>query len=431
MKLYTNLKESGLNWLKEIPSHWEILKIKYVFENLDYKRVPLSSEERGSMKNKIYDYYGASGVIDKVEHYIFDEPLILIGEDGANLYSRSTPLAFVAEGKYWVNNHAHILKPKEGNLYYWANLLESINYTTYITGSAQPKLTQDALANIALPVPPAEEQESIWGYLGGKLNGIDNLIEEKKVLIMLLDEKRQSMITEVVTKGLNPNVKMKDTGVEWIGEIPEHWEIKKIRYTTYVKGRIGWQGLKAEEFINEGPYLVTGTDFNQGGVDWGKCYHITEERYMEAPEIQLQENDLLITKDGTIGKLALIKDLPGRASLNSHLLVLRPLNNLYSTKYLYWYLSSNVFIKYVDLKKTGTTFYGLSQDSVERFLFALPSMEEQKQITSYLDEQTELLDLTISMVQDQIQKLKDYRQSLIYEAVTGKIDVRNFEVDAE
>ena len=100
------MKPSGVEWIGEIPKHWAISKVKHELESLDYLRVPLNSETRGSMKSKVYDYYGASGVIDKVEAYIFDESLILIGEDGANLYLRSTPLAFKATGKYWVNNHA-------------------------------------------------------------------------------------------------------------------------------------------------------------------------------------------------------------------------------------------------------------------------------------------------------------------------------------
>ncbi len=131
------MKNSGIEWIGEIPEHWDMKKVKYTFNNLDYKRIPLSSEERGKMTEKVYDYYGASGVIDKVDYYLFDETLILIGEDGANLFSRSTPLAFLARGKYWVNNHAHILKPKNGDIDYFVNLLESIDYSIYISGSAQ------------------------------------------------------------------------------------------------------------------------------------------------------------------------------------------------------------------------------------------------------------------------------------------------------
>src|ERR1700730_12614471 len=113
----------------------------------------------------------------------------------------------------------------------------------------------------------------------------------------------------------------KDSGAEWLGKIPEHWNFERLKFNSYVKGRIGWQNLRSDEFTDDGPYLVTGMHIRDGTVNWDDCYHITEERYTIAPEIQLKEWDVLITKDGSIGKLAYIDSLPGKASLNSHLLV--------------------------------------------------------------------------------------------------------------
>ena len=193
------MKPSGVEWIGEIPVHWTISKVKHEFESLDNLRIPLNAETRGSMKSKTYDYYGASGVIDKVENYIFDEPLILIGEDGANLYLRSTPLAFEATGKYWVNNHAHVLRPKRGNMDYLTNMLESLDYTHYITGAAQPKLTSENLMNITVIIPPAPEQTQIASFLDRKTKQIDELIAAEGQKIELLKEYRQSLISEVVT----------------------------------------------------------------------------------------------------------------------------------------------------------------------------------------------------------------------------------------
>ena len=193
------MKPSGLEWIGEIPMHWTISKVKHEFESLDNLRIPLNAETRGSMKLKVYDYYGASGVIDKVESYIFDEPLTLIGEDGANLYLRSTPLAFKATGKYWVNNHAHVLRPKHGNIDYLTNMLESLDYTHYITGAAQPKLTSEHLMNIAVISPPTSEQDQIADFLDRKTQQIDELIASEGRKIELLKEYRQSLISEVVT----------------------------------------------------------------------------------------------------------------------------------------------------------------------------------------------------------------------------------------
>lgn len=128
---------------------------------------------------------------------------------------------------------------------------------------------------------------------------------------------------------------MKDSGIEWIGEIPAEWDLLKLKYCSYLKGRIGWQGLRAEEFTEEGPYLITGTDFENGRIQFERSYHITEERYAEAPQIQLKVGDLLITKDGTVGKMALVTELPDKASLNSHLLLIRPLQETFDNGYLF------------------------------------------------------------------------------------------------
>ena len=193
------MNPSGVEWIGEIPKHWAISKVKHELESLDHLRVPLNSETRGSMKSKVYDYYGASGVIDKVEAYIFDESLILIGEDGANLYLRSTPLAFKATGKYWVNNHAHVLRPRHGNIDYLTNMLESLDYTHYISGAAQPKLTAGRLMNITVVIPPLSEQNQIANFLDRKTRQIDELRSTEEQTIKLLKEYCQSLISAVVT----------------------------------------------------------------------------------------------------------------------------------------------------------------------------------------------------------------------------------------
>ena len=135
------LKPSGVQCLGHIPEDWELSRVKNEFQSLNHLRVPLSTTERGAMNAKVYSYYGASGIIDKVESYLFDDDLLLLAEDGANLVLRNLPLAIIARGKFWVNNHAHVLKPKKGNLEFLAAVMEGINYLPWISGAAQPKLT--------------------------------------------------------------------------------------------------------------------------------------------------------------------------------------------------------------------------------------------------------------------------------------------------
>jgi type I restriction enzyme S subunit len=162
-----------------IPSNWRIGTINDFAINLDSKRVPLKQEDRAKMKGD-YPYYGASGVIDWINDFIFDGKYILIGEDGENVISRNLPLAFKASGKFWVNNHAHVYQPlPEINISFLVELLENVDYSKYISGSAQPKLTQNILSKISLPVPPFEEQKRI-GIVIDIVN--DLILIEKKSL---------------------------------------------------------------------------------------------------------------------------------------------------------------------------------------------------------------------------------------------------------
>jgi type I restriction enzyme S subunit len=192
------LKNSGVEWIGEIPEHWEVKNLRYAFEFLNNRRIPLSAIEREKMQGK-YPYYGASGIIDYVDDYIFEEKLILIGEDGANLLSKSTPLAFVAEGKYWVNNHAHILRPLFKGFPYWAEQLSLIDYTIFISGAAQPKLSRGNLGSVKVIVPSLNDLKEISAYLETASQKIETAISFKQQEIAKLKEYKSSLINGVVT----------------------------------------------------------------------------------------------------------------------------------------------------------------------------------------------------------------------------------------
>lgn len=193
-----SLKDSGIEWIGEIPEHWTLKRIKNICDNLDYLREPISAEHR-SRNNPIYDYYGASGVIDKIDYYNVDDEVLLIGEDGANLVMRNLPLVYKAKGKFWVNNHAHILKPKNDNYDFCAYAFEAADYSLFITGSAQPKLSQENLGRIKIAIPSLSEQQSIADYLDQKCSEIDELISIKQQKIEKLKDYKKSLIFECVT----------------------------------------------------------------------------------------------------------------------------------------------------------------------------------------------------------------------------------------
>ena len=192
------MKDSGVEWIGEVPEHWEVKQYRHLFYNLDKLRQPITADQR-SRNNPKYDYYGASGVIDKIDFYNVDDKVLLIGEDGANLLMRNLPLIYKAEGKFWVNNHAHILKPIRDDYDFMAFVMEAADYTLFITGSAQPKLSQANLNCVKLPIPPLEEQVEIVKYLARRTDKIDVAISNATKQIALLQERKQIIINEVVT----------------------------------------------------------------------------------------------------------------------------------------------------------------------------------------------------------------------------------------
>ncbi|MCR5162485.1 MAG: restriction endonuclease subunit S [Thermoguttaceae bacterium] len=193
-------KDSGIEGIGEVAEGFEVKKLKYLCHILDQYRSPITADQRNQDAEVLYDYYGASGAIDKIDGYTIDDHVMLIGEDGANLRMRNLPLMYEVNGKAWINNHAHILKPREGvDFYYLFYALEALDLNTYITGSAQPKLSQDNLRKIWVPVPSLPEQREISAYLREKCGAIDALIDQKTRLITELGAYKKSLIYEYVT----------------------------------------------------------------------------------------------------------------------------------------------------------------------------------------------------------------------------------------
>ncbi|MEE6158340.1 restriction endonuclease subunit S [Olsenella sp. YH-ols2221] len=192
-------RPSGVEWIGEIPEHWKTKRVKYVLDFLDYLRAPIEASQRSKDGKTLYPYYGASGIIDEIDDYNVEGPALLIGEDGANLVLRHLPLVYFADGKYWVNNHAHILRPKGGCMRFFFYALEACDYSQYITGSAQPKLSQGNLSLVRTPVPPIHEQFEIASFLDDRCSRIDRILDLKRRQVDVLRRRRQSLIYEYVT----------------------------------------------------------------------------------------------------------------------------------------------------------------------------------------------------------------------------------------
>ena len=434
MRLY---KDSGIVWIGKIPENWNIccLKCKALIERGGSPR-PIEDyiSDNGYNWIKIGDTIKGNKYITSVRQKIRKEGLnkTRLVHSGdlilTNSMSFGEPYILQADGCIhdgWVA----ISKLNEIAKVLFSYLLLSPicqhQFKLQVAGGVVQNLNVDKIAVTTILCPPLQEQVLIATYLDKKCGEIDSLIALQEQMIENLKAYKQSVITEVVTKGLNRNAKLVSSGIDWIGEIPEGWEINKLFNLCTIKGRVGWKGLRSEEFKeNSYAYLVTGQDFVSSDINWGNCYQIDKDRYDEDPYIQLSNGDILVTKDGTIGKIAKVSGMDKPACLNSGIFVLKQRKETFFQNYLYWYLSSPLLLQYnTFINSGGTTIIHLYQNVFERFSMLVPPMDEQMAIAAYLDEKCADIDNLISLKQLKIEKLKDYKMSVIYEAVTGKTNI--------
>ena len=423
MKKYDEYKDSGVAWIGDVPKHWEVKQLKWLFYNLDNLREPISADKR-ERTNPQYEYYGASGVIDKIDYYNVDDRVLLIGEDGANLVFRNLPLIYKAEGKFWVNNHAHILKPMKnvdyGYMYY---TLEAADYSTFITGSAQPKLSQSNLELQTLPVPPYYEQVFIAAYLDTHCAKIDNLISIQQKRIALLQELKQSVITHAVTKGLNPNVEMKQSGVEWIGDVPKHWEVMPLK--KYCKMNKGLTFTKAD-IVDEGESVISygqiHSKLNNGvSLDCKLIRHVPIGIVKNGEKSKAHKGDFIFadTSEDYEGCGNFVYNDTNQAIYGGYHTIILQTETL-NAKYIGYLFKTDCWRYQIRSRVYGVKVYSITQSILSICSIILPPQDEQEQIASYLDHKCATIDTSISNAQHQIDLLQEYKQSLITEVVTGK-----------
>lgn len=414
------MKSSEVEWIGEIPNDWQIIRLRF-----------LCSIQTGNMDTQNnnpegkYPFYVRSPIVERSSDYTFDNEAVLMAGDGVG----AGKVFHYVNGKYGchqrVYSMSNFIDIKGKFLYYY--LLENF-YKKMDESNA--KATVDSvrmpmLKDFPITLPSINIQRKIVNYLDNKCYQIDNTVALYKKSLDKLISYKQSVINEKVSKGLNSDAKFKLTGLKWLPSIPNEWSTIKLKYAALLKGRIGWQGLKSDEYIDEGAYLITGTDFYDGKINWDTCVHISKERYYEAPEIHIKEGDLLITKDGTIGKVAIVRNCPKEVSLNSGILLIRNEKTYkYINKYLYYVLLSDEFWIWYESGLSGnSTIRHLYQEQFYNFEFSFPPLDEQQEIADYLDDFCIKIDKAITKKQSIIDKLIAYKKSLVYEVITGKKEV--------
>ena len=427
----------------DLPKGWSWARFGSYLLNKDSERIPVSVADRKELK-KIYDYYGASGVIDKVENYLFDKPLLLIGEDGANLVARSTPIAFIARGKYWVNNHAHVLDAgTELQLRYVESYINSINLERYLTGSAQPKLNQDRMNTILIPVPPLPEQRRIVDALDKYLALVDEIERDRAGLDVLLAQLKSKVLDLAVRGELTERDQKDEPASELLARIREEklamvergeLKPKDVKGDTVIftgsdglpyekradgkdeakciEGEIpfeipkGWSWCRlltpvALDPKNDVDDETPASFLPMAAIEEGFCnrYHPEVRRWKEIKKgfTQFADGDVVFAKISPCfenGKYFIASCLEnGVGAGTTELYVLRSSSNGLYRKYLFYFLASNYFMG--DAKKTFMGSVGqqrIKKDYLKRMLLPIPPLAEQRRIVERIDEVVNLLD---------------------------------------
>ena len=327
--------------------------------------------------------------------------------------------------RFWSGVHNYALKnlSKEICLLYLYEYLKfkEPDIMRLRVGSGLPNIQKKELSKVQIQFSTnKQEQEKIAEIL----TTIDIAIDKTTAIIEKYKAIKEGLLQDLLTNGIdeNGNIRSPKTHkykLSPLGMIPVEWDVDKIEHLFKLRARIGWQGLRSDEFIDEGPYLVTGTDFDNGRLDWDNCYHVSLERYFQDVGIKLKNDDLLITKDGTIGKTAMVKDCPHQVTLNSGVFVIRPINQKTTTDYLYYLLSDRSFALFIQNNLTGSTIKHLNQAVLYKMQIKRPDRNEQIRITQILFAVDEKIDLEYTHQR----KLLQIKQGLMQDLLTHKVAV--------
>jgi type I restriction enzyme, S subunit len=439
MKKYDNYKDSGMEWIGEIPEHW------------DFKRIGsnclLTVPQRDKPKDlngeipwlRIEDFEGKyiseskSGQGVSIE--TINEMNLKVYPVGTVLTACSCTMGKTAiVTKPLITNQTFIgITPNENLysdfLYYF--LISSTQYLNSIsTGAIQSYLSRDEFSKIKIPFPILEVQTTIANYLDHKTTQIDTLISKKQQFITLLQEERIAVINQAVTKGLDLKVKMKDSGIEWLGEIPEHWDVKKLKFLlnknkdALKTGPFG-SHIKNSDYIPNGEFKVyTQRNVLDNEYENG-CESITEEKFSELKGFSVFEGDILITTRGSIGRCSVFpKGLP-LGILHPCLIRIQVNEKLSLKNWVVNYINNtSLFYNNVKYNSNSTIIDVIYGYTLKEIFFPVPTINEQREILDFLEIKIDEIETLISKSQQEIELLKEYKTAMISEVVTGKVDVR-------
>ena len=400
----------------EIPKTWKWVHFGELMINRDAERIPLSVSERNKL-NKVYDYYGASGVIDKVDRYLFDKTLLLVGEDGANLLARSTPIAYLATGKYWVNNHAHVLDCVEGklSLEYIMYFINAISLAKYVTGTAQPKMNQEKMNSIPVALPPLAEQKRIVAKIGELLPLVDRyeqawtkledfnrrfpedmkksilqqaiqgkLVEQRpeegtaQELYAQIQAEKQRLIKEGKLKKEKPLPEIAEEEKPF--EIPEGW--MWVRLGEICKSISDGDHQPPPQVPEGVPFLVI-SNVSAGRIDFSSTRYVPQDYFNALSNDRIaQKGDILFTVTGSYG-IPIKVESDEKFCFQRHIALLKL---MLDWDYIFYILKSPTIKSQCDAVATGTAQKTVGLKALRNLLIPLPPPAEQKRIVERLEE---------------------------------------------
>lgn len=418
MEKYPTYKPSGVEWIGEIPEHWELIRLKNL--NSVSVKETVSKEELDGVDVIHYSIpnvqeFGTGQLEDGSD---IDSSKLLVSE-GEILFSKLNPrkgtVCIVKEhGENLVVSSGEFISitPKSGNKYYPYYTIGSRTFIEFIDSQVESvtrshqRVRPDVFLSSSIPLPPLQEQEQIVQYLDEKTEEIDRLVTLTQKKIELLKEKRNSLINHVVTKGLDSDVEMKDSGVEWIGEIPEHWEVKKLKYFVEL---VTEKGTPKNEDVKISPENVESNT--------GVCFNYFSD--YSGDGFKFKKGDILLNKLRLYLKKILFCESDGYSM--GEMIVLRVIDGL--NRFFYYTMFHQGLIDELDNQSTGVKLPRVSPEIIVNSFFPFPPAGEQREILVFIENKTEEIDRLVSIEEKRIDTLKEYRQSLISEVVTGKVKV--------
>ncbi|WNK43946.1 restriction endonuclease subunit S [Pantoea agglomerans] len=447
-KAYPEYKDSGVEWLKAIPEHWKLSKLRYQFvfgKGLTITKEHLQDDGIPCVNyGEVHSKYGFE--VDPKIHilkcvsdkYLKDNSSSLLAKgdivfadtsediDGSGNFTQ-----LVSDIVTFAGYHTIIARPFEReNSRFYAYLLDCKELRSQVRHAVKGvkvfSITQAILRNLSIWLPSKDEQAQIASFLDHETAKIDNLIEKQQQLIELLKEKRQAVISHAVTKGLNPDVPMKDSGVEWLGEVPAHWDSVRVKQVSsfITSGPRGWSDYITDD--GDEIFLQSGDLNNELGLNLDKAKRVSPPKNAEGVRTRLMNGDVVICITGAnTGRVAIVSKLSQKTYINQHLSLIRPETPKINSSFLGYCLTSSNGRSYFEVAQYGLK-EGLNLSNIAEAPLALPPFHEQDAIVKYLKCVQNNYDYLSCLSANQVGLLQERRTALISAAVTGKIDVRDW-----